>query len=312
MLFKPFFVFFISSVLIISSFAGTVLGAENFPTFPMSFWGVAFINNSPAPKGTIIRAYYGDTLAGETVVQDNGIYGYTEPTKQKLVVGSGEGVIIFTIQSPNINGGQETKGSNIQSYEKFESGVSVNKDFYFTILAPTTTTIPPASVGGGGGGGGYIPPTTTTTTTTTTKPQGEVKGATTENLTPEEKQQLLNQLIQQLQFLLTQLVKLGGTMPPGLEKYLAGISQIQTDKVSEIKRDLYLGLEGDDVKLLQNFLINQKKGPKAIILSSYGPTGYFGPVTQSALAEYQASVGIKPAIGYFGPITRNYLKSIGY
>jgi peptidoglycan hydrolase-like protein with peptidoglycan-binding domain len=32
--------------------------------------------------------------------------------------------------------------------------------------------------------------------------------------------------------------------------------------------------------------------------------GYFGPLTQSALAAYQAANGIAPAVGYFGPITR--------
>lgn len=32
-------------------------------------------------------------------------------------------------------------------------------------------------------------------------------------------------------------------------------------------------------------------------------TGYFGPITRSALAAYQASKGIVPAAGFLGPIT---------
>ena len=32
--------------------------------------------------------------------------------------------------------------------------------------------------------------------------------------------------------------------------------------------------------------------------------GYFGNLTKSAVAAYQTSVGITPAVGYFGPITR--------
>ena len=187
----------------------------------------------------------------------------------------------------------------------------------------TTTTAPPTTTT-------TVPPTTTTTTTTVpttgsiiggqyaastaTGPEGEVKGAATEKDSEvlEELQKKINQIIERLKSLLIQLVRSGKALPLGFEKYLAGISQIQINKISEIQRDLYLGLEGEDVKLVQSFLINQKKGSKSIILNSYGPTGYFGSVTQSALAEYQANVGIKPAIGYFGPITRNYLKSIGY
>jgi len=141
---------------------------------------------------------------------------------------------------------------------------------------------------------------------------GKVLGAETVKLTFEELKQLIDQITKKLQSLLVQLVQSGKITPSEANKYLAGVSLIQTDKASDINRDLYLGLQGEDVKLFQSFLINQKKGSKSILLSSYGSTGYFGPVTQSALAEYQASVSIRPAIGYFGPITRNYLKSIGY
>ena len=34
------------------------------------------------------------------------------------------------------------------------------------------------------------------------------------------------------------------------------------------------------------------------------PTGYFGSLTQRALAKWQADNGVTPAVGYFGPITR--------
>ncbi len=32
--------------------------------------------------------------------------------------------------------------------------------------------------------------------------------------------------------------------------------------------------------------------------------GHFGPLTQSALARYQAAMHVAPAIGYFGPVTK--------
>lgn len=58
---------------------------------------------------------------------------------------------------------------------------------------------------------------------------------------------------------------------------------------------------------LQNYLINQKKGPAAIALASVSATGYFGSLTTAALAEFQSSVGITPAVGNYGPITKAYI-----
>ena len=63
-------------------------------------------------------------------------------------------------------------------------------------------------------------------------------------------------------------------------------------------RDLTIGSQGSDVTALQNWLI-----AKGFTIPA-GATGYFGPQTTSALARYQASVGIAPAAGYFGPLTR--------
>ncbi|MDP3793629.1 MAG: peptidoglycan-binding domain-containing protein [Candidatus Uhrbacteria bacterium] len=71
--------------------------------------------------------------------------------------------------------------------------------------------------------------------------------------------------------------------------------------------NLYEGNRGDNVKILQQFLISQNKGPAARVLARVGATGYFGPLTRAALAEFQAKVGIKPALGNFGPITRAYV-----
>lgn len=76
-----------------------------------------------------------------------------------------------------------------------------------------------------------------------------------------------------------------------------------------ISRNLTVGARGDDVKLLQQFLIIKNKGPAAMALSGATATGYFGSMTRAALAEYQASVGISPPVGYFGPITRSYVST---
>jgi hypothetical protein len=62
-------------------------------------------------------------------------------------------------------------------------------------------------------------------------------------------------------------------------------------------RDLYVGLSGYDVFVLQRFL--------ASFTSS--PTGFFGSITEQAVAQYQAKTKIEPAVGYFGPITRAHI-----
>lgn len=80
-------------------------------------------------------------------------------------------------------------------------------------------------------------------------------------------------------------------------------------EVYNFERNLYYTYRGDDVKVLQQFLIDKNIGSAAKALSKFGPTGYFGPYTRAALAEYQKSVGIYAA-GNFGPITRAHLSNL--
>jgi len=64
-------------------------------------------------------------------------------------------------------------------------------------------------------------------------------------------------------------------------------------------RNLTLGSTGADVVALQTYL----EGKGTLVIPAGVSKGYFGPLTRSALASYQASAGIAPAVGYFGPIT---------
>jgi outer membrane murein-binding lipoprotein Lpp len=88
---------------------------------------------------------------------------------------------------------------------------------------------------------------------------------------------------------------------------LAQIQQLQTQLAAlqgapaatcTFTRNLYLGLSGDDVKCLQNYLIGAGYSIPA------GATGYYGSQTQSAVAAWQTANGISPAAGYFGPLSR--------
>ena len=71
-------------------------------------------------------------------------------------------------------------------------------------------------------------------------------------------------------------------------------------------RSLTLGSEGSDVNCLQNYLTSTGH-----YKFSGGSTGYFGPVTASAVAAWQGANGISPAAGYFGPISRARYESMG-
>ncbi len=69
-------------------------------------------------------------------------------------------------------------------------------------------------------------------------------------------------------------------------------------QASSFDANLTVGSTGQDVTALQTWLIENG------FLSIPAATGYFGPMTQKAVADYQTSVGIAPAAGYVGPVTR--------
>jgi peptidoglycan hydrolase-like protein with peptidoglycan-binding domain len=69
--------------------------------------------------------------------------------------------------------------------------------------------------------------------------------------------------------------------------------------------DLTVGSTGADVSSLQQLLIN-----KGYLTAVSAPTGYFGTLTQAAVAAFQAANGITPAAGYFGPKTRAFVNSM--
>ena len=101
-----------------------------------------------------------------------------------------------------------------------------------------------------------------------------------------------------------------------IQQLLAQISQLQaqmgtsstqtmTTASYSFNSDLTVGSKGADVTALQQFLIN-----KGYLTAVSSPTGYFGTLTQKALAAYQSANGISPAVGYFGPKTRAFLNSM--
>lgn len=92
-------------------------------------------------------------------------------------------------------------------------------------------------------------------------------------------------------------------------------------KLNEINKDLMLfpgiltsnlriGIRNNDVKILQQLLINE-----GFWESEVGATGYFGPITKRAVMKLQNQyktqilepLGLSSPTGFFGPYTRKYL-----
>lgn len=99
----------------------------------------------------------------------------------------------------------------------------------------------------------------------------------------------------------------GTSITKSTKTVLASADKAKDNAINMPNTDLKLGARGTAVKELQKFLIEQNIGANAAKLAKAGATGYFGEVTKQALADYQASVGIKPASGYYGQITRAHI-----
>lgn len=99
------------------------------------------------------------------------------------------------------------------------------------------------------------------------------------------------------------------TLPSNIDEVSTAVGLEQVVPVRTITVNLGKASRGDKVKILQQFLISQNKGPAAKALEKIGATAYFGDRTRAALAEFQANVGVSPALGNFGATTRGYISA---
>jgi len=175
------------------------------PAFPMAFWGVVTVDGTPAPVGSVIRVYSGTDRVGQVTVHNNGVYGYTEPTKQKLLVEETLGQLSFTVQSPGVNGGIETGGLSTIIHPSFVSGQTVEKNLAFSLTPAVSSGGTPSGGGGGGGGGGGSRRSKTPTVVTT---QPLVLGQATTSSSTLSETELRIQLQKQIIQLLTLLIAL--------------------------------------------------------------------------------------------------------
>ena len=65
-------------------------------------------------------------------------------------------------------------------------------------------------------------------------------------------------------------------------------------------QNLTLGSTGSEVSALQQVLVSGGY----LVMPAGASYGYFGPLTQAAVAKWQAANGVSPAAGYWGPVSR--------
>lgn len=70
-----------------------------------------------------------------------------------------------------------------------------------------------------------------------------------------------------------------------------------------LNNNLSRGASGNEVRTLQLFLIEEG------LLSPGNATGFFGPLTESAVIKFQAQVGL-PQTGFVGPLTRTRINQM--
>jgi len=182
---KKILFFFFALFLLAPSLA---LANTSFPSFPMSFYGTANLDGANLPAGTKIQAFAGGTLAGETTLSSAGVYGYDDPTKNRLIVGKYLGSELdFEYVLPNTS--LSIIGNTANKYSSaFVAGTSSLLNLVFT-----TPPAPAPSSGGGGGGsssgggsGATLPKTTTVITPTKiiTVPKTATSTTVTPSATP--------------------------------------------------------------------------------------------------------------------------------
>jgi len=77
------------------------------------------------------------------------------------------------------------------------------------------------------------------------------------------------------------------------------VTQTSSSACPALVQPLTLGSRGQAVSDLQTYLVDRGH----LAMPAGVAKGYFGPLTQAALAKWQAASGVSPAVGYFGSIS---------
>ncbi|MEI7688833.1 MAG: peptidoglycan-binding domain-containing protein [Candidatus Nomurabacteria bacterium] len=271
----------------------SISSASSIPKFPMAFYGNVTINGTKAPEGTIISAYYGTTLAGQSTVDSSGAYGSIASTANKLLVSEGSGAITFTFKSSSILSGAESKGTTLMSYSSFTEGSTITKDLAFTYYVA-----PVGGGGGGGGGGGSSPsPIIIAKPVTVVNPIIPIIAPVVDSSIPGCGDRTTGFSYINGQSCIKNLVTKNTTPVYNPTNYLSNSTPIKYNLGTKTLKN---GSTGDAVKELQRYL-NDTMNLGLVI------DGKLGPKTIAIIKKWQISKGLVPD-GLIGPKTKAMMR----
>lgn len=262
--------------------ASEVTGSITSDVESSSVGGTVVVTPSFSPAAATYTSARSVTLAARG---SSRIYYTADGTTPACGTGSGYSGAVGTVYTGSFT---VNATATVKARACYLSGSTIHAS---SVSSATYTIHRPSSSGGGGGSTSGRSTGTTTVTTSST-------GSTTVPTTTTDNAALIANLRAQLSILMQQLAALTG----------GGSSSGGTPTMAV--RDLESGMEGLDVKALQQILIAQNSGPKAVELKRIGDTAFFGTYTYDALIEYQRAKGL-PGSGYFGPQTRAQMKAAG-
>ncbi len=259
--------------------------ASAIPKFPMAFYGNVTINGVKAPEGTVIKAYYGPILAGQSTVDSSGAYGYVSSIAKKLLVSEGDGIITFKFQLASILSGVESTGTTTISFPGFGEGVTINKDLAFTYTI--------VSSGGGGGGGGSN--SSSSTTIPIIKPIISITPTASSILGCENRTSGFSFINGQ-----SCLKNVVSDINQVTDLPVTPLSNLEASTYNLGTKILKNGSRGEAVKELQRFLNDTLK--LGLVLD-----GKLGPKTIAVIKQWQKNKGLVPD-GLIGPKTKALMR----
>lgn len=253
----------------------------------------------------------GRTHAGEDIMAVKGtpIVSPTEAVVLRTGVGSGEGNYVYTA-----NPGGET--FVYMHLDRFAEGIASG-----TILEKGSLIGYVGDTGNALGGPAHLHFEIHDSNGVPTDPYPRI----TTTFTLQEKIDFLNKILLQssnqsdlIKFLVTNFrqtfsnaISTNISLPKTITDYMNSLPVNTNTEVNTSTHNGYIGIgsSGQEVVELQNYLIGKNMGSNALELFRAGATGYFGPITQSALIEFQTNSQIYPATGYYDDNTKNYIES---
>lgn len=138
-------ILYILTILILGVIPFSTWAADDFPSFPMAFYGNVTLDGDDLTSGAKVQAYIGDELMGEIEIVEDGQYGSDNPTKSKLLIGEYASSTSLVFKYVLESSSEALTGISLETYTgEFMSGILIEKNLNFKTKKKSS--------GGGSGG----------------------------------------------------------------------------------------------------------------------------------------------------------------